>query len=245
MSIYRINIIRKILLLIEKFTFNYSLSKFYKQQFKTGINCVLDVGTNRGQSIDIFKSISKNCVIYGFEPNLKLYNFLLKKYDNNKQVMLYNVGVSSKTGRLTFYENALDLTSSFEEPNFKSEYTVLKAKILGFSDPKDMITDKYEVVVITLSDFLRSNSITKVDILKIDVEGHELDCLNGLFVNYSTNKFNINYIQIEDHIDDMYAESFSEIRKLLNDNDFEEVHRIKHYVGKFEEVIFSNNKLQT
>jgi hypothetical protein len=46
-------------------------------------------------------------------------------------IKIHNLGVSNINGELTFHENILDETSTFEELNFASKYLEKKAKILG------------------------------------------------------------------------------------------------------------------
>lgn len=240
----RVEVIKRLLLFIEKFTFELSIKKYYRKIFRGNLNVVLDIGTNDGQSIDIFRSINTHCIIYGFEPNAKLFPILEKKYKNVKNVKLFNKGVSSKTGKKKFYSNVLDLTSSFEKPELDSDYIRLKAKILGLNNPEMLIDSEYEVEIVTLNDFILSYNIKQIDVIKIDVEGHELDCLQGLFGSFDQLQCQIKYIQIEEHQDDMYRKNSTEIIDLLNENNFYECKRIKHYVGEFEEVIFKNNSTE-
>ena len=59
-----------------------------------------------------------------------------------------------------------------------------------------------------------------IDVLKIDTEGHEYDCLLGLF-NENID-INIKYMQLENHNDDMYINkvSFNTIVDLLEKNNY-------------------------
>src|SRR5690606_36661426 len=133
----------------------------------------------------------------------------------------------------TFHENILDETSTFEEFNPDSEYLKRKAKILGVTK-ENLIVDSYDVEVIKLSDFLKSRD-TAYDVLKIDAEGHELQCLQGLF---DTDKpCSIRLIQFESHNDDMYLNSarHEDIDGLLQRNGFRKIADIKHGFGDFSD----------
>lgn len=81
----------------------------------------------------------------------------------------------------------------------------------------------------------------KRPVLKIDVEGHELSCLKGLFVN-NNHPLPIRFIQLESHYDDMYLSNtqHGEIHELPQQNGFEKVKEIKHGFGDFSEVIYEN-----
>ena len=76
--------------------------------------------------------------------------------------------------------------------------------------------------------------------LKIDVEGHELQVLEGLFSN--GNQFKIRLIQLESHNDDMYLSNskHEDIDQLLNKNGYLEIAKIKHGFGDFAEIIYEN-----
>ena len=112
----------------------------------------------------------------------------------------------------------------------------MKADVLGVKR-EDIIKNKYLVDVIRLSDFIKNNNIDKIHVLKIDTEGHELKCLKGLFAN---DTFDIKYIQLESHNDDMYLFNATkdEIPDLLNNNGFYKCTKIKHGFGDFNECIY-------
>jgi FkbM family methyltransferase len=241
-SSLRINLIKFTINVIERFTFEKKLRKYYKQALGSGINVIIDVGSNKGQTIDFFLKINPNCTIYGFEPNPSLYSYLEKKYEHLKNIRLFNMGVSSQNGELIFNENILNHTSTFENLNKDSEYLKKKARILGVPVDK-IIKNSYPVKTITLSEFIQTNVNSDIDILKIDTEGHEYSCLVGLF-NSKLN-VNIKYLQLESHNDDMYqgTNTSGEIADLLKQNNFELVKKIAHQIGDFDELIYLNNKI--
>ena len=234
----RIKIIQFLIGLNENIFFYPKLSTFYKQNKLKNDNPILifDIGANKGQSIDFFLKLYKNVIIYAFEPNPKLYKKIEKKYRNKKNIFIYNLGVSNLNGQLELKETVTDETSTFENLNYNSEYLNLKAKILGVKKEK-IVNKKYYVNVIRLSDFLQKESIKKINILKIDTEGHELKCLLGLS---NENFSSIDLIQLESHEDDMYLsnDSKSEIINLLNSNGYKKCTEIKHGFGDFKECIY-------
>lgn len=239
----RIEIIQKIIDINEKLIFYPKLKHFYIKIFNNEKNInIIDVGSNKGQSIDFFLKINKNATIFGFEPNKKLYSKLIFKYASFQNVFIENKGISNIEGKLVFNENVMDETSSFEELNFDSEYLKKKANILGVK-VEEIILDSYKVDVTTLKQFIDSKPEYFFDVLKIDVEGHEFQALSGIF-NNDNKTIKIKFIQIESHHDDMYksVKNHNEINNLLNANGFKEIHRIKHGFGNFYEIIYKNNK---
>ncbi len=144
--------------------------------------------------------------------------------------------MSDINGQLELNETVTDETSTFENLNYESNYLKMKADVLGVKK-EDIINDKYLVDVVRLSDFIKNKNINKIDILKIDTEGHEFKCLRGLFTNEA---FDIKYIQLESHNDDMYLfnATKNEIPDLLNTNGFYKCTKIKHGFGDFNECIY-------
>ena len=238
---FRTKIIQLLIEVNEKIFFYPALKKFYSAKLKQKHISIIDVGSNKGQSIDFFLSIHKQGQVFGFEPNKKLFQKLCIKYRKNPRIHLYNTGISSRTGTLVFNENMLDETSSFEELNFDSAYLEKKAKVLGVNKEK-LIVDSYEAAVTTLDMFLNENPDLYVDVLKIDVEGHELQSLKGLFTGKNKN-YPVRFIQLESHADDMYLNvSPVAIENLLKENGFEEIVKFKHGFGNFYEIIYENKR---
>ena len=98
MKYIRIYIIRKLLGLIENIFYEKKLIKFYKKIFfQNSLNHVIDVGVNRGQSIDLFRKINQNVEIYGFEPNPRLFEEAKKELSPIAQSFwMENIRVSNK-----------------------------------------------------------------------------------------------------------------------------------------------------
>lgn len=238
----RTKIIQSLIHVNEAIFFYPKLKKFYNSNLNKKQISIIDVGANKGQSVDFFLKINKSAIIYSFEPNKKLFNFLQNKYKSNSNIFIHNLGLSNIKGELIFHENVMDETSTFEELNFDSKYLKKKAKVLGVNK-EDIVVNNYNVKVIRLVDFLNANSDKQFDVLKIDVEGHELQCLQGLFID-EHQKLPIRYIQLESHNDDMYMNNnnHNEITAILNLNGFEQIAEIKHGFGDFSEIVYENKK---
>jgi len=233
----RINFVKEIVELNENLVFNKRIIKYYKNELSDKLELVIDVGVNTGQSIDIFRKLDSECSVIGFEPNPDLFEMLQKKYSKYPKIELQQLGISNQKGSRTFHENVLHSTSTFEELNFDSDYLSRKAKILGV-EKKEIVSKSYEVKTTTLCDYINANCTSDVDILKIDTEGHEYHCLEGLFLDEL--KVKVKYIQIEEHNDDMYLnkKSFIEIQELLHKNGYAVEAKISHGFGDFQEVVF-------
>jgi len=241
----RIKLIQKLLHFADLIFFYPKLERFYKSHInKQGIN-VIDVGANKGQSIDFFLRLYPKSIIYSFEPNVKLYKCLKEKYNKFNNVIIYQKGISNFCGQLDFNENVIDETSSFEQLNYNSKYLITKAKVLGVAK-ENIVIDTYSVDVIRLADFLINKEGFVFDVLKIDVEGHEYKVLQGLF-NSGLKKQTLRFIQLESHNDDMYLDvnRHNEIEKLLKKNYFDKIAVIKNVFGDFVDIIYENKQYET
>ncbi|HEX5001812.1 MAG TPA: FkbM family methyltransferase [Bacteroidia bacterium] len=237
----RVSLIKKLVDLNERMFFERKLLRFYRQEL-SACNVVIDVGANKGQSIDFFLKLNPKCHIYALEPNPDLFRKLTAKYSGKENIHLFNLGISNRSGDKLFFENIFDYTSTFEDLNPDSEYLRKKARVLGVK-PENIITRQYPVTVLTLTDFILTHvTDTHIDILKIDTEGHEYYCLEGLFNEIK--KPGIDYIQIENHNDDMYKDrvSYEVIKKLMHINNYNEFEIVPHALGDFDEVVYKHTK---
>ena len=221
----------------ESLFFNPKLLRFYRETFGSRLNVVIDVGANLGQTIDLVMKVNPDCEVYALEPNPKLFKRLEQKYAHKKNIRLFRLGISDVNGTRHFHENVLHSTSSLEELNYESEYLKKKSKFLGVA-PKKIIAGSYPIEVMKLSDFIAAHiSKDHIDLVKIDTEGHEYSCLAGLFSG--PGKYP-QYIQFENHNDDMYKsnKSFAEIESILLQNGYALKRKIRHGFGDFDEMIY-------
>lgn len=63
----------------------------------------LDVGANRGQSIDAIRLYRKTSEIVAFEPNEILFQKLSNLYRKDKTISLHNIGLGNSNGEFTLY----------------------------------------------------------------------------------------------------------------------------------------------
>jgi FkbM family methyltransferase len=178
-----------------------SLDNCIKHLLKNKINPIFfDVGANKGQSINRFLNLYLNSLIHSFEPNIDFLNI-----PHKKNVFYNNYALGSKKEYLNFNINLNNQTSSFLELNNSYKHNNKK------------IAEK-KILVDTLDNYIISNSINKIDYLKIDTQGFEAEVLRGAS---STLNITAN-IEIELTLVNYYKKksNFLEIEILL-DNKFE------------------------
>ncbi|MDO8260814.1 MAG: FkbM family methyltransferase, partial [Candidatus Magasanikbacteria bacterium] len=127
---------------------------------------VIDIGAHIGDTACLIKSLKSDARVFSFEPNPKTYKQLsrtAKKYGFTS----YNLGVGDKPGKLTLYDS---LSGSSPFASFYPGAINLHGREMT----------KYTVSLTTMDIFHTKNIPGKsIDLLKIDVEGHELAVFKG------------------------------------------------------------------
>ena len=133
------------------------------------------------------QSVFEKPLIYSFEPSPKNFDALINK--NFTDNICFNLAVSNYTGESFFYENKIAHTSSLLKVN-KSSKDSIKISAANASKDKNffkMFNEKVKVKTITLDDFYKSEKLSNIDLLKIDVQGTEAMVVEGegmLFKEY-------------------------------------------------------------
>jgi FkbM family methyltransferase len=133
---------------------------------------VFDIGSNTGIYSLIAGVLNPNAEVYAFEPSSSTYSKLTKNITRNelKNVTTHNVALSDSTGSATFYDY---------EGGHQYSASLNKAMSNQFDSS---ILKPYEVSVSKLDDFIDQQGITQIDLMKIDVEMHEPEVLEGFKV---------------------------------------------------------------
>ena len=220
------------LLYYKTISYYWHQPKIFDSLKKLKINYIFDVGSHKGESIDYFIELKNLKIIYSFEPQKNIFFFLIKKYKKNKKIFLNKIALSNKENYKDFYINDLSSTSTFSKLDKNSLWLKIKNKIIN---KKNSIIKKIKIKTTTIDIFIKQKKIKKIDLLKIDTEGHELEILNGAKKTIQDGK--IRYILIEIHYSKMYKNySKKKIEFFLKKNNF---HLIKTF--RFPLFTFSDN----
>lgn len=135
---------------------------------------LLDVGANAGDfSSAFFESLSTKYKLksYGFEP----YPLITVRQDlkENPNYTLIPKAIGKEKGSLVLHVP----TPNGEEVSATCCSSLYSRPVFDSWD--DTYIKKFDVEVTTLDEFITQNKITKVDFLKVDVEGWELNAFKG------------------------------------------------------------------
>jgi FkbM family methyltransferase len=126
---------------------------------------IFDIGANIGQtSLNMLKTQKLKgltATVYAFEPYPKTFhkletNIALNKRDN---ILAFNIGLGTQKGILHMAQH-------------------IPSNSGGFRMTEDS-TNAISVPVISLDEFVSENQITHIDYIKIDVEGFEIQVIQG------------------------------------------------------------------
>ena len=171
---------------------------------------VLQIGANDGINADFIRdrAIANDWFCVLVEPHPVYFETLKKNYDKCRRVFFENVACSNNSGSLELFyvkEVSEDKYWSTGIASFD------KSHLLRHSIDEENIS-KVDVPLVSLNSLVEKYFLYDVDILVIDVEGHELSVFNsGEFI-----KFQPKLIIFEKH--HLSSEDLESILKIVGDN---------------------------
>ena len=143
-------------------TFEPGTEKYFRSILKEGMQ-VLDIGANLG--IYTLHALAAGCHVYSYEPTPRIYKILLDNigingFEPTGRAHVYNLAVSDIEGEVEFA--IFDINEHQNNSIFK----------------KNMNDKTIKVKTVSLDKHL--NSVTRIDVVKIDVEGAEPLVLKGM-----------------------------------------------------------------
>ena len=193
------------------------------------IATVFDVGANIGQSVRKFRDAFPRATIYCFEPVRALFQELRESVSGDGNVRCFQTAMGSAPGIGKIY-----LT---EHPTMNSLIE------------RENSRGSEEVQIETVDSFCATNGIERIDLLKVDAEGFDLEVLKGAASLLSSARVAFALVEVGFHPDDTSHVLFDQVRDFLMPHGF-------HVFGfydqnlewsgesrlRFANVCFSNEK---
>ena len=142
--------------------------KFLKSYIKDNMT-IIEAGAHDGTDAEYLFKLNPSVTIHCFEPTASAYKELTARLANEikaGKLFANNTGLSTETGEAElFIYNELDQRNSLH--------------LNPAHDFDSSLLHKERIKLTTLDDYIERNNISRVDFLKIDVEGHETKVLEG------------------------------------------------------------------
>jgi FkbM family methyltransferase len=147
-------------------TFNQVLVELeYDYKLKEQPKFIIDCGANIGLSSIFFQSKFPNSTVIAIEPEISNFNQLVKNTSSYKNIKCVNNGIWDKSSILEVVD----------ERNFGH---------WGF-ECKVVETESVNTIVgLSINDVLEQNNRYEIDLLKIDIEGAELELFSNNYENW-------------------------------------------------------------
>lgn len=152
--------------------------------FGKGEVVVFDVGSHEGRFLRAIKEINTAAVVYAFEPHPKTFQKLISLSKIGEGVKVYNFGFGQM-------EITTELYDYYDRDGSSHASTYFEV----FSKIYESKTTSHRILLKCLDNFIESEMIKSIDLLKIDTEGNELNVLMG--AKEAISKGKIKVIQFE------------------------------------------------
>jgi FkbM family methyltransferase len=131
---------------------------------------VIDGGTHTGTFVDEIRKSCSRARFLCFEPNPMLASALRDKFSSTKDVQIVQSALGSSCGTAVFNINKSSATSSL---------AAITGPTTGVLNKLTTTLERIEVLVTTLDQAMSEHSYAICDIIKLDLQGHDLQALKG------------------------------------------------------------------
>lgn len=147
---------------------------------------IVDVGANRGETVARFADSFLSARIWALEPHPETYRNLQERFAKSARIQVRNLALSAKEGRAVLHSYTNTAINSLS-PVASDAHRLMDGEILA--------TQQATVELQTLQSFCDLEQIDRIDILKLDTQGHENDIIKGSLNLFASGK--IRYVLVE------------------------------------------------
>jgi FkbM family methyltransferase len=205
----------------------YGVSSLYDLQRFMGtrsLGVVFDVGANTGQTLKGLLRYAPDAEIHSFEPTDSAFARLQAAYGNRPNVHLHNMALGSRGDTMAM------------QVRTDSELNTLVAAAPG----ENARTQPVEVS--TVDAMLAANNISHIDLLKIDVQGWEMEVVRGAARSIADHNVLFVLAEMTFRSDEREMQQFTELHDHLTAQGFalSGMYEPLRYGPRREFVLFAN-----
>jgi FkbM family methyltransferase len=164
------------------------------------VKTVFDIGANVGQSAALYAKSFPEADIYSFEPVLETFTALVRNTKSLSNVKAFNCAFGDR-------DEAMQINIT-EDSTGSSITHYRNAKTETIS-------------VCTLDAFSKDNGIQRIDFMKVDTEGFELEVIAGAQQMLQAQHIDILYLEAAPYRTERHFVSFAEIVEAMRKHDYD------------------------
>lgn len=191
---------------------------------------IIDGGAHLGGATEVFGALLPEATFHCFEPDPILVQKLENKFTDNPRVRVVQAALGDVAGQAKFNINVSRPCNSLLPSSVQSLQPDLK--------PLFQLVEQVEVEVITIDEYCRANSIERMDVIKLDLQGYDYRALRGATATLEKAKV----VLVEVWFKEIYSgcHGFPDILNLMIDQGFE-LHTLcgLHY-GEVDELLWAD-----
>jgi FkbM family methyltransferase len=151
-------------------------------------NVIFDIGANCGQTTERYLDLFRTATIHSFEPFPPSYTQLTRRFPDYDRLRCYPLAVSDGVGKRSFHTFTNSVTNSL---------LPAVADVYKFVEPGEMEdTGVITVESVTIDEFCRREQIAHIDILKLDIQGGDVQALRGAETMLSQERVGLVYAEV-------------------------------------------------
>ncbi|MDJ0617257.1 MAG: FkbM family methyltransferase [Calothrix sp. MO_192.B10] len=182
-------------------SYPYDIKRIYKKKIKT----IFDVGANIGQTSRFLNLHFPEADIFAFEPVHETFKTLKNNTKCFSNIKCFHSALGSQEG-----EKLIDIRENSELNTLIDS----ESKMLSNSEKKETVK------ITTVDAIAKKNQLSKIDILKMDVQGYESEVIQGADFYIKNNLIDFIYSEIDFDENNSECQYFGELNKFLALNNF-------------------------
>lgn len=191
-----------------------SLVKLWFLLFRMPKNpLIIDCGANQGD-ISLF-FLKRGATVYAFEPDPLAFQILKKRTANYSNIEINQKAVGTNDGKINLF-----LHQERENQDRDDAYTVSSSIV----KEKINVNSKNSVEVEIIDFIVYLNRFDKpIDLIKMDIEGAEIEILEKIIEKQIYNNFNLLVVETHENKIPSHIEKIQNIKKLIRENNINNI----------------------